>query len=112
MITFDFSTVQWARKMTALTQQFADLSATDLSKLGNFLDKLADLRHHEGELTDQQLQLILQHLHLKKLVRLEPLGRGNVMVEFTGGGYEYERFLLRPDGRMPNHKYESKKAEG
>ncbi len=107
---FDFPTVQWARKMTGLNQQFAALSGDDLQKLTNYLTKLTDFREQGGELTDQQLQVIMQNLHLKTLVKLEPLKQGNVYVEFTGGGFEYERFLLRPDGRMPNHKYESQKA--
>jgi hypothetical protein len=33
-----------------------------------------------------------------------------VFVEFAGGGYEYERFLLREDGKVPNNRYETKKA--
>lgn len=106
---FDFSTVQWARRMTALNQNFAGMSPDDLVKLSNYLEKLAEFRQSGGELTDQQLQVILQNLHGKTLVKLEPL-KGNVMVEFSGGGFEYERFLLRADGRMPNHKYDAKKA--
>jgi hypothetical protein len=51
----------------------------------------------------------MQSLHTRDLVKLEPT-KGGVLVEFTGGGFEYERFLLRPDGKVPNHKYESKKA--
>jgi hypothetical protein len=105
----DFPTVQWARKMSALAQNFASLAPADLRKLSNFLDKLADLRQQEGELTEQQLQVIMQGLHSKELVKLE-LVKGGVSVEFSGGGFEYERFLLRDDGKVPNSRYETKKA--
>src|SRR5574341_1035608 len=94
----DFPTVQWARKMSASAQNFAGLSPADLRKLSNFLDKLADLRQQEGELSPQQLQVIMQGLYTKQLVRLE-LGKGGILVEFTGGGFEYERFLVRADGK-------------
>jgi hypothetical protein len=33
-----------------------------------------------------------------------------MMVEFSGSGFVYERYLLKNDGRIPNYKYESKKA--
>lgn len=105
----DFSTVQWARKMSALAQNFAGLTPADLRKLSNFLAKLADLRQQEGELTEQQLQVIMQGLRSKELVKLEP-AKGGVLVEFSGGGFEYERFLLREDGKVPNSRYETKKA--
>jgi hypothetical protein len=105
----DFSTVQWARKMTALAQNVAGVTPADLRKLSNFLDKLADLRQQAGELSEQQLQVIMQGLYTKQLVRLE-LEKGGVWVEFTGGGFEYERFLVRADGKVPNSRYEIKKA--
>jgi hypothetical protein len=106
----DFATVQWARKMSPLIQQhLAGLSPADLRKLGSFLTHLADLRQGEGELTEAQLQVILQGLHTKELVRLEAR-KGGVYVEFTGGGLEYERFLVRADGKVPNNRYESKKS--
>jgi len=105
----DFKTVQWARKMTALAQQLTGLSPDDLRKLGGLLDKLAGVRENEAELTEPQLQVIMQGLHTKDLVKLEP-AKGGILVEFSGGGFEYERFLLRTDGKVPNHKYESKKA--
>lgn len=106
----DFPTVQWARKMSALVQNFNGLAPADLRKLSAFLGKLADFRENEGELTGPQLQVIMQGLHTKQLVRLEP-HKGGVYVEFSGGGFEYERFLIRVDGKVPNHRYESKKAE-
>jgi len=109
MEPIDFATVQWARKMNALTQNFANLTPADLRKLSNFLEELADFRENEGELSEQQLQVIFQSLHTKTLTRLET-HKGGVFVEFTGGGFEYERFLIRVDGKMPNSRYETKKA--
>ena len=106
----DFATVQWARKMTALAQNFTGLSSTDLRKFSNFLDKLADFRQNEGELSEQQLQVIMQALHTKALVKLGT-HKGGVQVEFTGGGFEYERFLIRSDGKVPNSYYEQKRSE-
>jgi hypothetical protein len=105
----DFTTVQWARKMTTLAQNFAGLSPIDLHKLSNFLDKLADFRQNEGELSEQQLQVMMQALHTKELVKLET-HKGGAYVEFTGGGFEYERFLIRPDGKVPNSYYEQKRS--
>jgi hypothetical protein len=108
----DFVTVQWARKMGALVQQhLAGLSPADLDKLGTLLTHLAGLRRQETELTEQQLQVILQGLHTKELVGLEAR-KGGVFVEFTGGGFEYERFLVRADGKVPNNRYESQKSSG
>ena len=106
----DFASVQWARKMGEPVRHSDALSPDELRKLSSFLLALADLRDNEGTLTDQQLTVILQNLRSKELVRLET-HKGGVYVEFTGGGFEYERFLLRADGRMPNSRYESKKAE-
>ena len=106
----DFSTVQWARKMGALSEPLAGLSPAEVRKFANFLEKLADLRENEGELSAQQTQVIMQNLHLRdKLTRLEK-HKGGVYVEFSGGGFEYERFLVREDGKVPNYRYETKKA--
>ena len=106
----DFATVQWARKMTTLVQSCAGLSPPDLRKLSDFLDKLADFRQNAGELSEQQLQVIMQALHTKALVKLGT-HKGGVQVEFTGGGFEYERFLIRSDGKVPNSYYEQKRSE-
>ncbi len=106
----DFASVQWGRKMGVLAQQFAGVSPADLRKFSHFLTLLADLRENEGELSERQVQVIMQNLRSKELTRLE-VTKGGIMVELTGGGYDYERFLLRVDGRMPNNKYEYKKAE-
>jgi hypothetical protein len=108
MLQVDFATVQWSRKMTALVQNFDTLSPTDLRKLSNFLTVLADLRDNNDELSEQQLQVILQGMHTKDLVKME-VQKGGVFVEFTGNGFAYERFLIRADGKVPNNRYESKK---
>jgi len=106
----DFASVQWGRKMSTLAQNFRGLSPEELRKLSSFLNKLAGLRQEEGELSDAQLLVIMQNLRSKELVKLER-HKGGIMVEFSGGGFEYERFLLREDGRMPNSRYEAKKTE-
>ena len=106
----DFPTVQWARKMGTIIQQIEGLSPPDLQKLGDFLRKLADYKANEGALSAQQLQVMMQSLHLRdELVRLEKQ-KGGAYVEFKGGGLEYERYLVREDGKVPNNRYETKKA--
>ena len=105
----DFASVQYGRKMSTLAKQFDSLPPDDLRKLSSFLVQLANLRENEGELSDAQLTVIMQNLRTKELANLQP-HKGGILVEFTGGGFEYERFLLREDGRMPNSRYESKKA--
>ena len=110
MLQVDFATVQWSRKMTTLVQNFDTLSPIDLRKLSNFLAVLSDFRDNSGELSEQQLQVILQGLHTKDLVKLA-IHKGGVFVEFSGGGFAYERFLIRADGKVPNNRYESKKAD-
>ncbi|MEW5961881.1 MAG: hypothetical protein AB1801_29520 [Chloroflexota bacterium] len=107
----DFASVQWARRMTATIQPLVGLSPADLRKLSGLLAKLADYREQASELSEPQVQIILQNLHTKDLSRLE-MQRGGAFVEFSGGGFEYERFLIRDDGRVPNNRYESKKAPG
>ncbi len=59
------------------------------------------------QLSDQQMTVILQNLYDKTLTQIQA-DKGGVVVEFTGGGYEYERFLVRTDGRVPNSRYEAK----
>ena len=108
-VSVDFATVQWSRKMTAAVQNLTGLPPADLRKLASLLDKLADLHEQETELSEQQLQVILQNLYSKDLIRLEP-HKGGVFVEFKGGGFEYERFLVRADGKVPNSRYEAKKS--
>lgn len=106
----DFASVQWGRKMSGLAKNFEGFSPDELRKFSNFLQKLADLRESEAELSEAQLLVIMQNLRSKELVNLEQ-HKGGIFVEFAGGGFEYERFLLRDDGRMPNSRYESKKAD-
>ncbi len=53
------------------------------------------------------MTVILQNLYNKTLTQIHA-DKGGVVVEFTGGGYEYERFLVRTDGRVPNSRYEAK----
>ena len=105
----DFASVQYGRKMSTLAQQFTGVSPDDLRKFSAFLSRLADLRENEVELSVRQLTVIMQNLRTKELTKLEP-GKGGILVELTGGGFEFERFLLREDGRMPNSRYRSKKA--
>lgn len=105
----DFASVQYGRKMATVAQQFEGVSPDDLRKFADFLQKLAALRENEASLSQAQLTVIFQNLRTKQLVALEP-HKGGVMVEMSGGGFEYERFLIREDGRMPNSRYESKKT--
>jgi len=107
--SIDFATVQWSRKMTAVVQPLVDLSATDLQKLSQLVQQLAGYREQEGTLSGPQLQVILQNLHTKDINRLET-HKGGAFVEFSGSGLEYERFVIRDDGRVPNNRYESKRA--
>ena len=106
----DFASVQWGRKLMTLAQPLNVLSPGELQKLAQFLNQWAKLRENGAELSEAQISVILQNLRLKDLVKLETQ-KGGVYVEFTGGGFEYERFLLRDDGRMPNSRYESKKSQ-
>lgn len=106
----DFASVQYGRKMAALARHFDGISPADLRKFAGFLEQLAALRAGEMALTDAQLTVIFQNLRSKELVSLQP-HKGGVLVELTGGGFEYERFLVRDDGRMPNNRYDAKKIE-
>lgn len=110
MSTTDFASVQWAQKIANTLQPLNDLSSEDLKKLGQLLTELAHLRAEGAVPTPAQMTVILQNLHTKNLNLLEAV-KGGLMVHFSGGGFEFERFLLREDGRIPNHKYESKKEK-
>lgn len=105
----DFKSVQYGRQMSVLARQFDGVAPDDLRKFAGFLEKLADFRAAEGSLSDAQLAVIFQNLRTKTLVSLQP-HKGGALVEMTGGGFEFERFLVRDDGRMPNNRYESKKV--
>lgn len=105
----DFATVQWARRRTSDLENLLALPATEIGKVAQLLQQIADLKAAEADLTEAQLTVILQNLHTKTLNSLEAV-KGGVMVCFSGGGFEMETFLLKPDGRVPNNKYQSKKA--
>lgn len=106
----DFNTVQWARKKTASLQPFLSGSAEDLEKMAQLLSKLAPLKSEGVVPTEAQMNVILQNLYTKNLDKLEAV-KGGMMVYFSGGGFEFEQFLLKNDGRVPNHKYLSKKIK-
>jgi len=111
MSTINFNSVQWAQKISATLQQLEDMSSDDLQKLGQLLTELAHLRAEGTTPSTAQMTIILQHLHTKNLDLLEAV-KGGLMVHFNGGGFVFERFLVRGDGRIPNHKYESQKDNG
>ncbi len=102
----DFSAVMWARRMTEVLGELRDLEASDLGRLVPLIEGLTALAEQGIRLSDQQLTVILQHLFGKTLTQIQA-DKGGVLVEFTGGGFEYERFLVRADGRVPNSRYEA-----
>ena len=110
MINVDFSAVQWARKLMVDIEPLLGRSGEDWLKLNQLVSQLTRLKDVGVTPTSAQLTVILQQLHTKQLDKLEAV-KGGIMVELGGGGFEYERFLLRVDGRVPNHKYESKRVE-
>jgi hypothetical protein len=67
---------------------------------------MLSLAEREIQLSDQQLTVILQNMFNKNLTQIRA-DKGGVVAEFTGGGFEYERFLVRADGRVPNSRYEA-----
>ncbi len=105
----DFAALQWAKKWSANLTPFLNLKPDELDKLSRLLAELSRLQAQNTPPTKAQLQIILQHLHTKQLDLLEAV-KGGLMVHFSGGGFEYERFLIREDGRIPNHKYEGKRT--
>lgn len=106
-MSVDFAAVQWARQMAQALAPLRDLKAEDLGRLLPLIQEVANLSDYE--LSDQQLTVILQNLFSKTLTQIQA-GKGGILVEFTGGGFEYERFLIRTDGRVPNSRYEAKKV--
>ncbi len=110
MSNIDFASVQWAQKISNSLDIFGDLTADELKKLSQLLQELSHLKAEGHTPSTAQMTVILQYLHTKNLDLLEAV-KGGLMVHFSGGGLEYERFLLREDGRIPNHKYESRAAE-
>jgi hypothetical protein len=109
-MSVDFAAVQWARRMAGALVPLAALEPGDLVRLAPLLKGTVSLAEAGSQLSDQQLTVILQNMFTKSLVRVQA-DKGGVVVEFTGGGFEYERFLVRADGRVPNSRYEAKSAE-
>jgi hypothetical protein len=107
-MSVDFAAVQWARRMTEALGGLRNLEPGDLSRLGPLVSGMLSLAEQGLSLSDAQLTVILQNTFNKTLTRLQA-DKGGVVVEFTGGGFEYERFLIRADGRVPNSRYEAKR---
>jgi hypothetical protein len=105
-MTVDFAAVQWARRIAEVLGPLGALEPDELGKLIPLLEGMVRLAEDGMQLSDQQMTLILQNLYNKTLTQIEA-DKGGVVVEFTGGGYEYERFLVRADGRVPNSRYEA-----
>ena len=106
-MTVDFAAVQWARRTAEALGPLGALEPDELSKLAPLLEGMVSLAEKGMQLSDQQMTVILQNLYNKTLTHIQA-DKGGVVVEFTGGGYEYERFLVRTDGRVPNSRYEAK----
>jgi hypothetical protein len=106
----DFAAVQWSRRALEALRPLQNLTAEDLRRLLPLIQGMTELPE-EAALTDEQLGVILQNMFAKRLVRIQA-DKGGILVEFSGGGFEYERFLIRSDGRVPNSRYEAKRAEG
>jgi len=109
-MTLDFAAVQWARRLAEALGPLMALEADDLVRLAPLLEEIPSLAEAGIHLSDQQLAAILQNMLSKTLTQIRA-DKGGVWVEFTGGGYEYERFLVRADGRVPNSRYEAKREQ-
>ena len=105
----DFAAVQWARRTAAHLENPADLSAEDRQKVTPLIERLAELKDEGFTPTPTQLTVLLQYMHTKNLDSLT-IEKGGLAVQLSGGGYEYECFLLKEDGRVPNYRYTSKRA--
>lgn len=103
----DFAAVMWARRMSEALGGLRRLGADDLGRLVSLIEGMAKLAEQGIQLSDQQLAVILQNLFNKTLSHIEA-NKGGVLVQFSGAGFEYERFLVRTDGRVPNNRYEAK----
>jgi hypothetical protein len=103
----DFAAVIWARRMSEALGGLRYLGADDLGRLVPLIEGMRSIAEQEIQLSDQQIAVILQNLYNKTLSRIE-VDKGGVLVQFSGGGFEYERFLVRADGRVPNSRYEAK----
>jgi len=106
----DFAAVQWSRRMAEALKGLRGLEADDLKRLAPLIEGMVNLTEGGIQLSDQQLMVILQNMVNKHLTQIQ-VDKGGVVVEFTGGGFEYERFLVRADGRVPNSRYQAKRVE-
>jgi hypothetical protein len=107
-MSLDFAAVQWARQMSELLKPLRELEGDDLKRLAPLIEGMSQLAEEGVRLSDQQLTVILQNMLTKTLTSLRA-DKGGVTAEFSGGGFAYERFLIRQDGRVPNSRYEAKK---
>jgi hypothetical protein len=105
----DFAAVMWARRMSEALEGLRRLGADDLGRLLPLIQGVAEMAKQGTQLSDAQLTVILQHLSHKTLMRIEA-DKGGVLVEFSGESFEYERFLVRADGRVPNNRYEARRV--
>jgi hypothetical protein len=106
----DFAAVQWSRRMAEALKGLRGLEADDLKRLAPLIEGMVNLTEGGIQLSDQQLMVILQNMVNKHLTQIQ-VDKGGVVVEFTGGGFEHERFLVRADGRVPNSRYQAKRVE-
>ena len=109
-MSVDFAAVQWARRMVEALGPLGALDPGDLDRLAPLLEGMVGLAGEGIQLSDQQLTVILQNMFGKGLTQIQA-DKGGVVVEFTGGGFEYERFLVRADGRVPNNRYEAERVK-
>ena len=105
-MSVDFAAVQWARRMAEALGPLRALEPGELSRLAPLLEGMLSLAEGEIQLSDQQSTVILQNMYSKDLTQIRA-DKGGVVVEFTGGGFVLERFLVRADGRVPNNRYEA-----
>jgi len=105
-MSVDFAAVQWARRMAEALGPLGALEPGELSRLAPLLKGMISIADQGVHLSEQQLAVILQNMFNKTLKHVRT-DKGGVLVEFTGGGFEYERFLVRADGRVPNSRYEA-----
>ncbi len=105
----DFDAVMWARHAAEALEPLRSLEASDLGRLTPLIRAMADLAERGVRLSDQQFTVLLQNMYSKSLTQVHA-EKGGILVEFTGGGFEYERFLVRSDGRVPNSRYEAEVA--
>ena len=103
----DFNAVMWARRTAEALEPLRGLDPSDLGRLTPLIQAMSDLAEVGVRLSDQQFSVILQNMYSKRLTQVQA-DKGGILVEFTGGGFEYERFLVRSDGRVPNSRYEAK----